>query len=333
LDGTSDPIAALVKETNAITAIKASRFAKHTLMAGVTTVRDAGGRGEVDLSVRDAVNQGIIQGPRILASRHFICMTGGHGWNMGGREADGEDDVRKAVREQIKEGADVIKFMATGGLMTPGEEPGATQLSESELCVGIDEAHKAGKKTFAHAQGTDGIISAIRAGIDSIEHGVFLNDEAIELMLKKNLPLVPTLTALYQIQFNGTKAGIPDFAVNKCVRSWPFHLKSAEMAAKSGVRIALGTDAGSCCNPHGTNLQELKRLTEIGMSPMQAIESGTRIAAQVLGLEKLIGTLEAGKIADIVVSDVNPVQNIELLKDQKFISMVIKSGKIEKQIN
>jgi len=332
LDGTADPIPSLVNDTIPMAAIKAAKAAKKTLMAGVTTVRDAGGRSDIDIALRDAMKAGITQGPRILASRLFICMTGGHGWNMGGREADGEDDVRRAVREQIKGDADVIKFMATGGLMTPGESPGGSQLSESELRAGVSEAHKAGKKTFAHAQGTDGIISAIRAGIDSIEHGVFLNDEALDLMKARKIPLVPTLTALYQIQFKGTAAGIPPFVVEKCANAWPYHLKSITKAAEIGIRIAMGTDAGSCSNLHGNNLAELKRLTEIGFSPMRAIESATRIGAEVLGLDSELGTIEEGKIADMLVSDLDPLQDISVLENQNNISMVVQSGNIVKWI-
>ena len=330
LDGSPDPIAALNCETLPTTTLKVAEFARKTLMAGITTVRDAGGIGGIELEIRDAVLSGLILGPRILASRLFVCMTGGHGWNMGGREADGPYEVMKAVREQIKGGADVLKFMATGGLMTPGEEPGSEQFTEEELRAGIHEAHKAGKKTFAHAQGTQGILNAIRAGIDSIEHGVFLNEEAISLMLAQDVPLVPTLTALYNIQSKGQAAGIPAFAVDKTVKVWPSHKRSVVMAREAGVPTAMGTDAGSCCNLHGKNLEELKHLVEAGYSPMDALKSATMIGAKVLGLESELGTIEEGKLADMIVVEGNPLEDIGILLELEAINLVMQGGKLVK---
>ena len=330
LDGSPDPIAALNCETLPMTTLKVAEFARKTVMAGITTVRDAGGIGGIELVVRDAVRSGLILGPRILASRLFVCMTGGHGWNMGGREADGPYEVMKAVREQIKGGADVLKFCATGGLMTPGEEPGSEQFTEEELRAGIHEAHKAGKKTFAHAQGTQGILNAIRAGIDSIEHGVFLNEEAISLMLAQDVPLVPTLTALYNIQSKGQAAGIPTFVVDKTVKVWPSHQRSVVMARGAGVPTAMGTDAGSCCNLHGKNLEELKHLVEAGYSPMDALQSATQIGAKVLGLESELGTIEEDKLADMIVVEGNPLEDIGILLELEAISLVMQGGKLVK---
>ncbi len=330
LDGSPDPIGALNCETMPMTTLKVADFVKKTVMAGVTTVRDAGGVGGIELVIRDAIRSGLISGPRILASRLFVCMTGGHGWNMGGRVADGPYEVMKAVREQVKGGADVLKFMATGGLMTPGEEPGGEQFTEEELHAGIHEAHKAGKKTLTHAQGTQGILNALRAGIDSIEHGVFLNDEAIALMLAKDVSLVPTLTALYNIQSKGLAAGIPNFVVDKTVRVWPSHQKSVVMAREAGVRTAMGTDAGSCCNLHGRNLEELKHLVDAGYPPIDALQSATQIGAKVLGLENELGTIEEGKLADMVVVEGNPIEDIGILLEPEAISFVIKDGKLVK---
>lgn len=330
LDGSPDPIGVFNSESLPMSTLKAVEFAKKTVMAGITTVRDAASVGGIDLALRDAVRSGLISGPRILASRLSIAMTGGHGWNMDCREADGPYEVMKAVREQIKGGADVLKFMATGGVMTPGEEPGSEQLTEEELRAGIYEAHKARKKTLAHAQGTQGILNALRAGIDSIEHGVFLNEEAISLMLNKDVPLVPTLTALYNIQSKGLAAGIPTFAVDKTVKVWPSHQKSVVMAREAGVRVAMGTDAGSCSNFHGNNLEELRHLLEVGYSPMDALQSGTQIGAKVLGLENELGTIEEGKLADMIVVEGNPLQDIGILLDSETITFVMQDGKLVK---
>jgi imidazolonepropionase-like amidohydrolase len=329
LDGSPDPITALLHEPPPITTLKAARFARQTLMAGITSVRDLGGRDGIDLSIRDAIRSGLITGPRMLASGKVICMTGGHGWQMG-READGPDEVMKAAREQIKSGADVVKFMATGGIMTPGVEPGSEQYTEEELRAGIDEAHKSGRTTATHAQGTQGIINALHAGIDSIEHGIYLNEESISLMVKQNVPLIPTISALYHIETKGVEAGIPAFAVEKTRRVKSSHLESVRMAREAGVRVAMGTDAGTPFNTHGENIGELQRLVELGYSPLEALESGTRIAAQLLGLETVIGTIEEGKLADLVVVEGNPLDDIALLQHTEAIRLVMQGGRVIK---
>lgn len=329
LDGSADPIGSSLSEPLTITALKAAQFARKTLMAGVTSVRDMGGKEGIDLGLRDAIRSGLVSGPRMLACARLICMTGGHGWQMG-READGPDEVMKAAREQIKAGADMVKFMATGGVMTPGVEPGSEQLSEEELRAGIQEAHKAGKKTATHAMGTKGILNALRAGIDSIEHGVFLDEETISWMVKRDVPLIPTISALYHIESKGVEAGIPAFAVEKTHGVKPFHLESIRMAREARVRVAMGTDAGSPFNVHGENLGELKRLVKLGYSPMEALESGTRVASQVLGMEKDLGTVEEGKLADLLVVEGNPVEDIDLLLKPEAIPLIMQGGKLVK---
>jgi len=329
LDGTPDPVTLLMGEPLPLTTLKVAQFARQTLMAGVTSVRDLGGKDGIDLIIRDAIRSGLIPGPRMLASGRLICMTGGHGWQMG-READGPDEVMKAAREQIKAGADVVKFMATGGVMTPGVEPGSEQFTEEELRAGIQEAHKVGRKTATHAMGTQGILNALRAGIDSIEHGVFLDEETISLMVNRDVPLVPTISALYHIESKGVAAGIPAFAVDKTLRLKPSHLESVRMAREAGVRVVMGTDAGTPFNVHGENLGELQRLVEVGYSPMEALESGTRIGAQVLRQEKELGTIEEGKLADLVVVDGNPLEEVGLLLKTEAIRLVMQGGKLVK---
>jgi imidazolonepropionase-like amidohydrolase len=329
LDGSPDPVTLLMAEPLPMTTLKAAQFARQTLMAGVTSVRDLGAKDGIDLIIRDAIRSGLIPGPRMLASGRLICMTGGHGWQIG-READGPDEVMKAAREQIRSGADLVKFMATGGVMTPGVEPGSEQLTEEELRAGIQEAHKAGRKTATHAMGTQGILNALRAGIDSIEHGVFLDEETISWLLKRDVPLVPTLSALYHIESKGVAAGIPAFAVDKTLKLKSFHLESVRMAHEAGVRVAMGTDAGTPFNGHGQNLGELQRLVEVGYSPMEALESGTRVASQVLGQEKDLGTIEEGKLADLIVVEGNPLEEVGLLVKPEAIRLVIQGGKLVK---
>ena len=328
LDGSPDPVSTMTAETQTETVLKAAAAARQTLLAGVTTIRDMGGKDGIDLGLRQAIGSGLIPGPRMQVSGQVICMTGGHGWQIG-LEANGPDEVRKAARQQIKVGADIVKLMATGGVMTPGVQPGSEQLTEDEMRAGVEEAHKAGKKTATHAMGTQGILNALRAGIDSIEHGVYLNEEAVSIMVAKQVPYIPTISALYHIETKGVEAGIPDFAVKKTLMVKPHHLESIRMAREAGVLVAAGTDAGTPFNLHGANLREIKLLVDYGgFSPMAAIEAGTRVSAQVLGLENDLGTIEEGKIADLILVAGNPLENIDILLARESIRLVMQGGNI-----
>jgi imidazolonepropionase-like amidohydrolase len=328
LDGSPDPLAGSLSESSTITALKAANFARQTLLAGVTAVRDMGGKDGIDLGLRQAVKSGLTPGPRMLASGRLICMTGGHGWHIG-REANGADQVRQAAREQIKAGADLVKLMATGGVLTPDVEPGSEQLTEEELRAGIEEAHKAGRKTATHAMGVKGIRNALRAGIDSIEHGVYLDEETASMMVERDVPLVPTLSALNHILNRGIEGGVPAFAVEKSLKVKPHHLESVRLAREAGVNIAMGTDAGTPFNHHGRNLDELKLLVDWGgFSPLEAIEAGTRVSARVLGMERELGTIEEGKLADLVMVEGNPLEDMGILLKQESICMVMQDGKM-----
>ena len=330
MDASPDPMAVSLSETPPITTLKAAESARRTLMAGVTTVRDMGGKDGIDFGLRQAIDSGLTAGPRMLISGRLICMTGGHGWQVG-LEANGPDEVRKAAREQIKAGADIVKLMATGGVLTPAVEPGSEQFTEAELRAGVEEAHKAGKKTATHAMGTRGIQNALRAGIDSIEHGVYLDEETVSMMIERNIPFIPTISALYNIETKGIEAGIPAFAVEKTLKVKPFHMESIRMAREAGVSVAAGTDAGTPFNLHGENLGEIKLLVDYGgFSPMGAIEAGTRTAARVLGLEEELGTVEEGKVADLVMVEGNPLDNIDVLLNPESICLVMQGGKIVK---
>ena len=330
MDGSADPVARCIQESAITTTLKAAHFARETLMAGITTVRDMGGVAGIDLGLKQAFRSGLVPGPRMLVSGQLICMTGGHGWQLG-REANGPDEVRRAAREQIKAGVDIVKLMATGGVLTPGVGPGSEQFTEEELRAGVEEAHKAGRKTATHAMGTKGIMNALRAGIDSIEHGVYLDEETVSLMKKQGVALIPTISALYHIETKGLAAGIPAFAVEKTLRVKPFHLESIRMARAAGVKVAAGTDAGTPFNHHGANLGEIRLLVEYGgFSAAEAIEASTRVSAQVLGLDAELGTIAEGKIADLVAVRGNPLEDIGLLADRESVRLVMQGGRIVK---
>jgi imidazolonepropionase-like amidohydrolase len=314
----ADPVRALKDEPPALTALKALRRAEETVEAGVTTVRDLGGRDYVELAVRRAIAEGLFPGPRILGAGRPVCMTGGHG-NFVGREADGPDDVRKAVREQLKAGADVIKLIATGGVMTPGVEPGSPQLTLEEMRAAVEEATKAGRRTAAHAQGSTGIADAIEAGITTIEHGIFLTDEIIAAMKRRGVFLVPTLAAPAAISGGGLAAGIPDYIVRKSDAVVAAHVASFRRAHEAGARIAAGADSGTPLNVHGSLLPELELMVKYGMTPLEAIRSATSVAADALGLAGETGRLAAGSAADLLAVAGDPAERIGALADVRLV--------------
>jgi imidazolonepropionase-like amidohydrolase len=313
------------RDPHATTVIKAVLRARQTVEAGVTTVRDLGGRDYAELSVRDAIRQGLITGPRVLCAGRGICMTGGHGWNLIGREADGPDDVRKAVREQLKAGADVIKIFATGGVMTPGVEPNSAQLTRDEVRAAIEEARKAGRRTAAHAMGGDGIANCLEGGITTIEHGVFLTEALCERMARDGVALVPTLIAPAAIAAGGVAIGIPEYAVRKSLAVADRHLEGFRLALRAGVSIAAGTDAGTPCNPHGTLVPELALMVKGGMAPAAVVHAATAAAARALGLEDETGRIAPGLAADLLAVDGNPAERVEALDE---VRLVIAQGRI-----
>lgn len=322
LDGGPDPNSSSFRDGLYGAAYKAVAAAERTLRAGVTTVRDLGAPGGMDIALRKAIEAGTLPGPRMLVAGESICMTGGHGWTTG-CEVDGPDEARKGARRQLKAGADVIKLMATGGVMTPGVEPGSPQLTEEEMRAAIEEAHKAGKRTATHAQGTTGIKNAIRAGIDSIEHGIFLDDEAIEMMLARGVYLVPTLVAPYHIVRGGVEAGIPAYAVEKAKRVIDSHLTSFDKARRAGVKIAAGTDAGTPLNPHGTLALEIELMVKAGMPVADALHAATDVAADCLGLADRIGSIAPGKYADLLAVRGDPLSDPSALYN---VAAVLKGG-------
>ena len=228
----------------------------------------------------------------------LICMTGGHGWQLG-VEVDSPDEMRKAVRQLLKDGAGHLKMMATGGVMTKGVKTTSTQLTYEELRAGIEEAEHAGVRTATHAQGNAGIKNAVRAGIHSVEHGFYLDEEVIGWMLEKGTFYVPTLVAVYEILKQ--KDSLPAYLVEKAQTAKDAHRASFQLALKSGVKIALGTDAGTPFNEFGSARDEFLYMIEAGMSPVQAVKSATCVAAQLIGVEDSHGSVEPGKAADLLI--------------------------------
>lgn len=331
IDGDADPIGQVVSDTAAMSVLRMARNAERTLAAGVTTVRDLGAKDHIDISFRRALDEGLATAaPRLILSGQPVTMTGGHCWQFG-RQADGADEVRRAAREQIRAGADCVKLMATGGILTQGNEIGAAQLEEAEMRAAIEEADKAGKLTAVHAHGASGIKNGVRAGVKSVEHAYFLDDEGIDLMLKRNVWLVPTAVAVDLVVKNGIGSGIPTDVVEKAEEAIESQRATCRKALGSGVRIAMGTDAGTPYNRHGENAQELVALVSLGMSPMDAIRATTIRGAELLGMADRLGTVEAGKTADILVIDGDPLEDISLLCTPERITMVLQNGEIVAQ--
>lgn len=315
-------------DSTAVRAWRAAQYAERTLRAGVTTVRDLGATERLNIEMAQSVESGLIEGPRILAAGLGVTMTGGHGHGFIAREADGPDDVRKAVREQLRAGAGAIKLFASGGVMTPGVNPRSPSLTEEELRAGVEEAHKAFRVVAAHAQATDGIKNAIRAGVDSIEHGVWLDDEAIEMMCERGTYMVPTLTAPYLIAHGGLEAGIPKYMVDKSNQVLADHFASYRRALAAGVLVAMGTDQGTPLNRPGENAQEIIRMSAEGLSPAAAILAATRWAATLLQLQDECGELKVGLAADVLVLDSDPLADLNVLTNDDSIHAVVKSGRV-----
>ena len=321
--GEPDPGTAADKLGPGEIAVRALENAQKALRGGITAVRDCGGKDYLEFAARDACNSGRFLGPTIRAAGRMICMTGGHG-NRIGRVADGPDEVVKAVREQIHAGCDFCKLMATGGVMTPGVDPEDAHYSEQELAAGIHEAHRFRRKTASHAQGAAGILNAVRGGIDSIEHGIFMDEICLQEMLNREVFLVPTCAALVNIVSHADK-GIPEYMVEKSRRVAERHRASIKMYYEAGGKIAMGTDAGTPFNYHGANALELSYMVDCGMTPAAALTAATLHGAQLMGLEyqgRIAETLQA----DLLLVEGNPLGDIAVVADSSKHRQVIKNG-------
>lgn len=314
-------------------AIRAAVDMEKTAKAGFTTVRNVGSVNFIDVAVKKAVEDGFIAGPRILACGKIICMKSAGSEYFSGmyREADGVDENRKAAREQLKEGVDFLKVMATGAIMNPGGVPGAPQLDVEEIRAVVDEGLKLGIYTAAHAHGAEGIKNAINAGVRTIEHGTLADDEALWMMKNNDVYLVSTLSSNYFMVRKENEESIPEFMREKAEEVAQMRKNVMRKALDIGVKVIMGTDAGTPYNYHGNNSMELVRyVRENLMTPEQAIIASTRTAAEAIGLGEITGTIEVGKSADCVVLKKDPLEDISCLLDTKNISMTFKEGKLQK---
>jgi imidazolonepropionase-like amidohydrolase len=323
-----------MRQSVAEQAIRSTDYARKTLMAGFTTVRNVGAGDYVDIGLRNSINAGVVPGPRMLAAAYSLGARGGHcdqtgfPYNFFGSEsgiaqgiASGADQFRDAVRIQLKYGADLIKVCATGGVLSLSDAVDTPQLTQAEMDALVDEAHRLGKKTAAHAHGAEGAKVAIRAGIDSIEHGSFLDDEALNMMKARGTYYVPTAMA---VEFTGRRPrNYPPEIAAKAKAAAEAHGTALRKAIQMGVKIAFGTD--SAVSPHGLNAQEFGLLVAHGMTPAAALRAGTQVDSVLLGLDKQIGTLEAGKAADIVAVPGNPLTEIHATEK---VSFVMKGGTV-----
>jgi len=294
-------------DSEATLAYRAAENLRNQAEAGVVATRDLGAPATVAIDARDAVAGGTLLGPRVQAAGQNVVMTGGHG-HWFGREADGPAEVRKAVREQLKADADAIKCMATGGVLTTGAQTGAPELTPTELAALVETAHTAGRSTAAHCHGTQGIKNAVQAGIDSVEHGTFMDEEGAEMMAERDTYWVPTLSALKGIVEN-SDAGIPEQAVAKGEEAGQRMAAAWEHALDAGVPIAMGTDAGTPFNDHADAAHELAYMVEYGLDEAGALEAATVNAADLLGLDDT-GMIEKGYRADLLVLPENPLEDV-----------------------
>ena len=313
-----------VKIGAADAAILATVNAAKTLRAGFTTVRNLGDRDGETVALRNAVDGGVVPGPHVLTARCMLSMTGGHGdWTNGFQPGvviddaatsgicDSAEACRAMVRIQVKYGADVIKLSATGGVLSAGDAVGARQFSDEELAAIVTEAHALGRRVAAHAHGTDGIKAAVRAGVDSIEHGSILDDDAARLMKEHGTYLVPTLLAGETVEARARSGGVPAWAVEKALAVPPLMRASFRRAVKAGVKVAFGTDSG--VSEHGHNAREFELMVASGMAPMDAIVAATHNAAALLGVDNDRGTIEVGKRADLVAVAGDPLADVGVL--------------------
>src|SRR5947209_3473606 len=315
-------------------ALTGAKNARLTLQAGFTTVRNVGATGYSDVAVRDAINAGDIPGPRMLVSGPALSITGGHCDNnllpyeyhaTSDGAADGIEAVQHKVREIIKYGADVIKICATGGVMSKGDDPQASQYTLEEMKAIVADAHRLGRKVAAHAHGAQGIRWASEAGVDSVEHASYIDDAAIAELKKNGTYLVPTLYLGDWFMENAEKNRVPDFLLVKAKAVMPAARKNVAHAFASGVKVAFGT--GAAVYPHGLNAHEFAVMVKLGLGPLQAIQAATVNDADLLGWSDKVGTIEPGKWADIIAVDGDPVKDVTTLEHVKF---VMKGGEVVK---
>jgi imidazolonepropionase-like amidohydrolase len=305
--------------------------AQKNLSAGITTVRDLGGWNELEFAVRTWIQQGAFAGPRMCLAGRFISITeaGADYYEGMYRVADGVDEVRRAVREQVKHGADLIKIGVTGAVLVENGVPGATHFNEDEICALVQEARKFGRSVAAHAHGEEGILMALHAGVKTLEHGTFLHrsPQAISYMAEYGVFLVPTLKVGWDIIL-ARDPDIPDWIMEKNKALQGDAELSLRLAYEAGVPIAMGSDVGTPLNYHGENTLELYWMQQAGLSAMDAIVAGTGNAARALGWNSWLGSLEKDKVADLIVMDANPLDDLRTIAEKKHLQFVMKEGQI-----
>ena len=315
-------------------ALHGARNAKRTLEAGFTTVRNVGARDYADIALRDAINDGDVIGPRMVASGPALGITGGHCddnllpfafHHQGDGVADGVEAVQHRVREVIKYGADVIKICATGGVLSKGDDPNASQYTLEEMKAIVADAHRLGRKVAAHAHGAEGVRWASEAGVDSIEHGHLMDDASIATLKKNGTYLVPTLFLTEYMMEHLEHSDVPEYSKQKMRMVAEAAQQNARKAFAAGVKVAFGTDAA--VYPHGLNAGEFHVYVKLGMTPLAAIQTATINAADLLGWKDKVGALEPGKWADVVAVDDDPTKDVTILEHVRF---VMKSGKVYK---
>lgn len=313
--------------------IDAMERAQADLDAGFTTLRDAGAQNYVDVSLRDAIEAGRISGPRMVVSGRCLGATGGHadshfapGFSLDtSLIVDSPDAARRAARYNIKYGVDQIKLMATGGVLSTGDQPGAQELTEAEMRAAIEIAEMHGKLSSAHAHGAAGIKAAVRAGISSIEHGMMMDEECIELMDKHGVTLIPTIIAGYQVVEAGARMGLPPDFVDKAKRCLENLNENLQKCRAAGLLIGFGTDAGTPANPHGKQALEFSLMTQAGFRPAEALLAATRVNASLIRREHEIGAVEPGKLADLIAVKGDPLRDITAMRKVAF---VMKGGEV-----
>ena len=315
----------MAKKSDAQLAIEAAAHARATLMAGVTTARDCGGRGFVETLVRNAVRAGRIEGPRLFTSGHPIVKQGGH-MSYYARQTTGPEDCAAAAKEQIAMDVDWLKVVTTGGITSPNVDPKVAELTEAMIRAVVEEGRRVGKPVAAHAHGGDGIRNALAAGVRSLEHGTFLDEAMVGAMVRAGTFLVPTLVATRAMIDAGTAKGVPEFAVRKASEIDPIRRNAFAEAVKRGVPIAMGTDAGTPFNVHGENPRELELMVEAGMTPMQALEASTVTAAKLLGVDGEVGLIESGHRADVLVLTRNPMDDPGAFRTD--LAAVVQAGRV-----
>lgn len=330
LCGSGEPDSRLDADAGSVT-LAIQRNARRNLAAGVTTVRDLGGWNELEFAVRAAIRRGDFSGPRLVLAGRFISITESGMAHYPGmyRVADGVEEVRKAAREQIANGADLVKLGVTGAVLVEDGLPGATHLNLDEILVAVQEAAKLGRRVAAHAHGIDGIRKAVQAGVHTIEHGTYLYEgrDVIDEMARKGTFLVPTLKAGVDV-IEGDISHVPAWIVQKMRDTQEAAEKSMKLAYKAGVPIAMGSDAATPLNFHGQNPGEIYLMHKAGMKTMDALVSATANAAKALSMEDKIGTIEPGKYADLLLLDADPLADLRRLNDKKVLRAVFLGGKM-----